>query len=238
MPIERGSAFLLKVGDGATPPVYATVAGLRTTRLIGGANLALLGDELVQFGRAEPLGGAQWRLSNLVRGRRGTGWASASHAIGDRFVLIEADSMLAYDPPLSAAARPIRVLASGVGDTTPTESSVLSASEALRPPAPAQLKAWWRSDGGVDLNWVRSSRIGWAWIDGTDAPLGEEREAYRLTIARADGFQRVHALDAAAFQYAADAVAEDRAAGGSILVSVLQLGTSAASRAAELTFDL
>ncbi|MBA2920043.1 phage major tail protein, TP901-1 family [Sphingomonas sp. MAH-20] len=33
MPIERGSAFLLKVGDGAAPPAYATVAGLRTTQL-------------------------------------------------------------------------------------------------------------------------------------------------------------------------------------------------------------
>lgn len=33
MAIERGSAFLLKVGDGAVPPVYATVAGLRTTQL-------------------------------------------------------------------------------------------------------------------------------------------------------------------------------------------------------------
>jgi TP901-1 family phage major tail protein len=33
MPMERGSAFLLKVGDGASPPAYATVAGLRTTQL-------------------------------------------------------------------------------------------------------------------------------------------------------------------------------------------------------------
>ena len=33
MPIERGSAFLLKVGDGAVPPVFATVAGMRTTQL-------------------------------------------------------------------------------------------------------------------------------------------------------------------------------------------------------------
>jgi len=31
--IEKGSAFLLKVGDGASPPVFATVAGLRTTQL-------------------------------------------------------------------------------------------------------------------------------------------------------------------------------------------------------------
>jgi len=31
--IEKGSAFLLKVGDGASPPAFATVAGLRTTQL-------------------------------------------------------------------------------------------------------------------------------------------------------------------------------------------------------------
>ncbi|MBK8631382.1 MAG: phage tail protein [Sphingomonadales bacterium] len=33
MPAEKGSAFLLKVGNGATPPVYTTVAGLRTTQM-------------------------------------------------------------------------------------------------------------------------------------------------------------------------------------------------------------
>ena len=33
MTAEKGSAFLLKVGDGATTPVYSTVAGLRTTQL-------------------------------------------------------------------------------------------------------------------------------------------------------------------------------------------------------------
>ena len=33
MSAEKGSAFLLKVGDGSEPPVYATVAGLRTTQL-------------------------------------------------------------------------------------------------------------------------------------------------------------------------------------------------------------
>jgi TP901-1 family phage major tail protein len=32
MAIEKGSAFLLKVGNGANPVVYATVAGLRTTQ--------------------------------------------------------------------------------------------------------------------------------------------------------------------------------------------------------------
>ena len=33
MPVEKGSAFLLKVGDGAATPVYTTIAGLRTTQM-------------------------------------------------------------------------------------------------------------------------------------------------------------------------------------------------------------
>ena len=33
MTAEKGSAFLLKVGDGANTPAYSTIAGLRTTQL-------------------------------------------------------------------------------------------------------------------------------------------------------------------------------------------------------------
>lgn len=33
MGAEKGSTFLLKVGNGAEPPVYTTVAGMRTTQM-------------------------------------------------------------------------------------------------------------------------------------------------------------------------------------------------------------
>lgn len=33
MSIEKGSAFLLKISNGDTPPLFQTVAGLRTTQL-------------------------------------------------------------------------------------------------------------------------------------------------------------------------------------------------------------
>ena len=33
MTAQKGSAFLLKLSDGATPPAYRTVAGLRTTQM-------------------------------------------------------------------------------------------------------------------------------------------------------------------------------------------------------------
>ncbi len=33
MPAQKGSAFLLKISDGAATPTYRTVAGLRTTQM-------------------------------------------------------------------------------------------------------------------------------------------------------------------------------------------------------------
>jgi len=46
MPAEKGSAFLLKIGDGGSPPVFTTVAGLRTTQLsINGEAVAITNKE-------------------------------------------------------------------------------------------------------------------------------------------------------------------------------------------------
>jgi TP901-1 family phage major tail protein len=40
MTVEKGSAFLLKIGDGSATPTFTTIAGLRTTQLsIKGATI-------------------------------------------------------------------------------------------------------------------------------------------------------------------------------------------------------
>jgi len=42
MAVEKGSAFLLKIGDGSVPPAFQTIAGLRTTQLqINGEAVAI-----------------------------------------------------------------------------------------------------------------------------------------------------------------------------------------------------
>lgn len=46
MAAEKGSAFLLKVGDGQVPPGFTTVAGLRTTQLsINGEAVAITSED-------------------------------------------------------------------------------------------------------------------------------------------------------------------------------------------------
>lgn len=207
-------------------------------RLDAGANLALLGRELIQFGRATPLGAGRWRLSELLRGRRGTAHAASAHLAGERFVLIEADTLLAYDPPLALTGGRVRLLASGIGDPAPIEAEASAIGEALLPPPPVGLRADRLAEGGFDLRWIRSSRRGWRWLDGAEVPLGEDREAYLLTIRRADGRERAIELAAPVYRYDPADVAADRLAGPAVVLSVVQLGTHARSRPVERLLPL
>ena len=65
MPAEAGNAFLLKIGDGASPPSYATVAGLRTTMLtIAGELVAITNKD--SGGWRELLSGAGTRSVSVA----------------------------------------------------------------------------------------------------------------------------------------------------------------------------
>jgi hypothetical protein len=199
--------------------------------LAQGANLALVGEELIQFGAAEPTGANRFRLSRLWRGRRGTEWAAELHAAGEDFVLIAQESLLALAAPAGSVGSEARVTAHGIGD--PPEGAAAArfiAGAALRPPSPVHLTAEPR-DGGLTLRWVRRSRQGWAWPSGGDTPLGEESERYRLELA-GEGFTRTATLSEPFYHYGAAERAAD--GGGPVLASVVQLGTFAASRPATL----
>jgi hypothetical protein len=200
--------------------------------LAGGANLALVGEELIQFGAAEPIGANRFRLSRLWRGRRGTEWAAGLHAAGEDFVLIEAESLVALAAPAGSAGGEARLIAYGIGDAP---GGVLVtrpiASEALRPPSPVHFTAE-PQDGGLMFRWVRRSRQGWPWPGGSDTPLGEESERYRLELS-GEGFTRIATPAEPFYHYSAAERAAD--GGGAVAASVSQIGTFAASRPATLS---
>jgi hypothetical protein len=148
--------------------------------LDAGANLALVGEELVQFAHAEPLGAGRWRLSGLWRGRRGTEDAIGAMGVGDRFVLIERETLAVQDGRGAVGAR-LSVMATGVGDAERVEVGVTVTGRSATPPAPVALHAV-PDAGGRMLRWTRRSRAGWRWSDGTDAPLGESVERYQLRV--------------------------------------------------------
>lgn len=204
--------------------------------LTNGGNLALIGDELVQFGRAEWLGGTRYRLSRLLRGRRGSEWAATGHEAGEGFTLIDRQALVVIEAPGGSSGSEARMNASGVGDTLePATAALIISAESLRPPPPAHLRAERLGGGDIAISWVRRSRLGWAWPSGADTPLAEETEAYRVTIS-GSGFERSATVEQPELTYSVADQASDGAA-GAMLIEVAQIGTHAVSRTASTTLD-
>ena len=149
--------------------------------LINGANLAVLGDEFIQFAAAEPTGPKRFRLSRLLRGRRGSEWAMPAHQAGERFCLLTPASLIAIELPTEMVGASVQVRPNGLADDDHPGVSMTLSGEALRPSSPVNLKAT-LDEGGLTLSWTRRSRLGWAWVDGLDAPLSETVELYRVEI--------------------------------------------------------
>lgn len=192
------------------------------------ANLALVGDELIQFAVAEQIAPRRFRLGRLLRGRRGTEGAMAGHVAGEAFTLIDPDTLLGWTLPASAIGTTVMVAASGIGDPIPVQAGIAFAGRALRPPSPVHATATLRPDGSILCTWVRRSRIGWAWLDGTDAPLGEESERYRLSVSRAGAAALlIETTSPEALIAASDLAA--LGGGGPTVATIVQIGTTVPS---------
>ena len=155
--------------------------------LMGGANLAMIGDELIQFGRAEQLGAGLFRISALLRGRRGTEWAAATHEIGDQFCVIDPNRLRAIQMSAGSIGALLTAVAHGIGDAVPLpEVNRRVTGEAMRPPAPCHLVAG-KSGANLVVNWERRSHRHWAWADGIGDGVDPFPELYRLSAAGEGG---------------------------------------------------
>lgn len=206
------------------------LTGCSDAAMLAGANMASIGGELIQFGRAEQIGVARFRIGRLLRGRRGTEAAIGGHGAGERFVLLDPQALAEMRVPATAVGSTVTVLATGLGDDVPAGATHRVTGLALRPPAPVHPVAVREADGAIRIGWTRRSRLGWDWIDGVDAPLGEEAEAYRLTIARVSGGERTVSVTAPLWRYPPASQIEDgNVARDRLDLTVVQLGTLAVS---------
>ncbi len=191
-----------------------------------GANAAAIGDEIVQFGRAERIGPARWRLSRLWRGRRATEWASGGHGADEPFVLLDSATLRVVDDPTPAIARPLTVMATGIADEDVVQTTVVPDGRGIVPPAPVHVTLH-RDGTALRVAWLRRGRGGWRWHDAIDVPLGEEREAYRV-VRIEDGI--VHTIDVAG------PTATLPLPAGPATIEIRQIGTYGASRPARTPY--
>jgi hypothetical protein len=147
-----------------------------------GANLAMIGDELIQFGRAEQLEPGLFRLSRMLRGRRGTEWASTTHNPGERFCLFNLAALAVLDLPAGTTGAALKAVSHGIADAAPLPEALRPVSgEAMRPPSICHLRGS-RDGSSLCLSWVRRTHFGWAWNNGVGVSDDSFPECYRVTI--------------------------------------------------------
>lgn len=216
---DRNALVVELVRDGPFALVNADDAALSR-----GANLAMIGDEAIQFAVVEPLGDRVFRLSGLWRGRGGTEDAISGHAPGESFVLIS-EALGLVDPDFIGNETGFSAAAQGRDDPEPVAAQLMRHGRAVQPLSPVHGR--WHDGGasGIMLQWVRRSRSGFAWRDSIDVPLGEEGEAYRVTISADGSVIGVHVVAEPMFAIdSANLAAWQAAASVSLQAHIVQQG--------------
>ena len=191
--IDRVASVDVRIDGGA-----ARMESITFERLVAGENLAILQNEIFQFLTATAIGSGRWRLSGLLRGVRGTDGLTGDHEVGDRFILLDDDSV----QNLSVT---IQNLVLSSSDTTTTYLWALplagqSVEEAahdnfaftgksLYPYPPAIRDLVRSSDGSITLRWYRRPHIAdpMRQLAGSPALAPGEEDDYRVRFLDPDG---------------------------------------------------
>jgi hypothetical protein len=170
-----------------TNTVRVSVLGVLETKteleVLNGANIAVLGDELIQFKTATLVSTGVYDLSGLLRGRIGTEWATAGHGVNERFALLASNSTR-FAPVAYTDLNVIRRWgAVTFGDYLEevTTSDVIYTGNNLKPICPVNI------NGGVTglstawtIRWMRRSRYEWQWVDYYD--VGADETSYDFEV--------------------------------------------------------
>lgn len=177
--------------DEAARPEIELVAGALASAdalaVLNGANrLAVAhedGDwEILAFREAELVGPARYRLRGLLRGLFGSPVAPVA-AGGTVVALDEARDVYALEAREIGETVTLSAVPAGlpVGHHSVRQLDFVPQQRDLRPLAPVHLRCTPAADG-VQLSWIRCSRIGGDAWGAAEVPLGEAEERYRLRL--------------------------------------------------------
>ena len=158
------------------------LASVSYAAFISNAQVAIIGDEIVSFRSATLNLDGTYTVRGLLRGRRGSEYAIASHAIGDRFLVVDTATMIRVADTTASIglSRLYRAVSSGL--TTGNSQSFTNIGSGLKPYSVVQIGGGRYVDGAVLITWVRRTRTSGEWRDGIEVPLGETSEAYEVDI--------------------------------------------------------
>lgn len=146
------------------------------TDMMNRANLAIIGDELINFSEADQVGPTTWELRGLLRGRKGT--AAVSHSAGERFVLLNNIDVTFVPAELFELGRELtfRVTSFGAEPGADSETiTFLGRSQIERQPAYLRTR---RDGSNIIVSWQGVGRLG----GGASVGMGAYFTGYRVTL--------------------------------------------------------
>ena len=154
-------------------------------QVLNGENVALLGSEIIQWKDVIQNPDGSFILSNLLRGRRGSEFATASHVSGEIFVILTTSTTKRRNDDLSqkGLVRFYKVVSIGQDFEDGLVKPFINNAIGLKPYSPVHITSTLEiSPNGIKINWFRRTRIGGAWLSNIDIPLSETSEDYEIDI--------------------------------------------------------
>jgi hypothetical protein len=183
---NKPTYFMDNAGTVNVQLIQGELVSCDTADLLNGANAALLGGEIIQFQTATLMGPGLYTLSNLLRGRRATEWATASHMIGETFVLLTPGTVDFLPALLTDRGRTyeFRALSNGQSLNDAQDNDFTYNLITIEPFSPVHIAGSRASGAGSDLTvtWIRRARLNADWADYVDVPLDEPVELYDVDV--------------------------------------------------------
>ncbi len=202
------------------------LSGATSEAVLNGANIAWVGGEIIQFQQASFEPDGSYRLTGLLRGRRGTERHITQHTLSESFVLLNSATvnMAAMYPSDIGLSHHFKLVTAGASvENAPAISRVFGAA-VLKPFSPVHGKGLRDGAGTLALSWIRRSRVGGDWMDNADVPLGENFERYDIEILNGGAVVRTLTSDVSEVIYSASSQIEDFGTAQAILdVRIFQI---------------
>ncbi len=170
--------------------VKGTLAGASDEDVLNGANVLLVGNELIQFANAVQEMDGTFTVSRLLRGRRNTEPFATGHAgvsgsppEGEPVVVVTTGVTQRNTFPNSFIGNNeyYKAVTSGGDPTAVSATTFESAGNDLKPAMPVHVTGTRDISNNLTIGWVRRTRYGGLGLVGP-TPLNEDVEAYSIDI--------------------------------------------------------
>lgn len=144
-------------------------------------NMALIGNEIVEFSDVQLIGDFQYKFNIKKRSLFSTKDEAHNHNAGDRFILLN-NSVQKFELPLSAIKQNLLLKAvsfgNTLGETQEVEFKFLANN--LKPFSVVNIQTDYTANGDLEIKWDRSSRMHSP--NSEFLPIGEESEKYKVSL--------------------------------------------------------